>query len=73
MCTTGDQLLTTSIAIQIVDILPSKTVLEPNNGKATLKSKRKHLASVWQKKKSRRNSVKIEEIEDEDSPRHLSA
>jgi hypothetical protein len=67
------QPLTTSIVIQIVDILPSKTVPEPNNGKVTSKSKRKRLASVRQKKKLRRHSVEIEEIEDEDSPRRLSA
>ena len=64
------QLLTTSIVIQIVDILPSKTVLEPNNGRVTSKSKCKRLASVRQKKKLWRHSVEIKEIED--SPHHLS-
>jgi hypothetical protein len=66
------QPLTTSIVIQIIDILPSKTVPEPNNGKVTSKSKHKRLASVQQRKKLWRHSVKIEEIEDEDSPHRLS-
>ena len=64
-----------TISLQVADMLPSKTIPELNNGNRCMlkpKPKKKTIAAT-PPKKVKACSVKVEEIEDNDSPHNITS